>query len=184
DELDRPSALQKGYLPVIRWTLARPALTIIAAVVVLAGTLALVPFVPTNFVGDSGQNTLSIRQTMPAGTSLDAKDAAAQKLEDALGDVDGIETVQVSVGSAGGASSALASLFGGGDASTFSITTSDSADQEQLRSEVQRVIDDLDPDAVGEVSVSSGTGGGGFSSNIDVEITAPDADALESASER
>jgi HAE1 family hydrophobic/amphiphilic exporter-1 len=41
DELERPSALQKGYLPVIRWTLARPALTIIAAVVVLAGTLAL-----------------------------------------------------------------------------------------------------------------------------------------------
>lgn len=184
DELERPTALQKAYLPVVKWTVARPAVTLISAALVLGLSVALVPLVPTNFVGDSGQNTLSIRQTMPAGTSLDAKDAAAQKLEDALGDVDGIETVQVSVGSAGGASSALASLFGGGDASTFSITTSDSADQEQLRSEVQRVIDDLDPDAVGEVSVSSGTGGGGFSSNIDVEITAPDADALESASER
>src|SRR5690606_21253318 len=70
DELERPSVLQKGYLPIIRWTVARPAVTIIAAVVVLAGTLALVPYVPTNFVGDSGQNTLSVSQTLPAGTSL------------------------------------------------------------------------------------------------------------------
>jgi HAE1 family hydrophobic/amphiphilic exporter-1 len=182
DELDRPSALQKGYLPVIRWTLARPALTIIAAVVVLAGTLALVPFVPTNFVGDSGQNTLSVRQTMPAGTSLDAKDAAAQKLEDALAEVDGIETVQVSVGSSGGASSALAAIFGGGGATTFSITTDESADQERLRSDVQDAIDALDPDAVGEISVSSGSGGGGFSSDIAIEITAPDEDSLADAS--
>ncbi|GMA90855.1 hypothetical protein GCM10025869_13840 [Homoserinibacter gongjuensis] len=177
DELDRPSALQKGYLPVIRWTLARPALTIIAAVVVLAGTLALVPFVPTNFVGDSGQNTLSVRQTMPAGTSLDAKDAAAQKLEDALAEVDGIETVQVSVGSSGGASSALAAIFGGGGATTFSITTDESADQERLRSDVQDVIDALDPDEAGEISVSSGSGGGGFSNDIAIEITAPDEDS-------
>lgn len=182
DELDRPSALQKGYLPVIRWTLARPALTIIAAVLVLAGTLALVPFVPTNFVGDSGQNTLSVRQTMPAGTSLDAKDAAAQKLEDALAEVDGIETVQVSVGSSGGASSALAAIFGGGGATTFSITTDESADQERLRSDVQDAIDALDPDEVGEISVSSGSGGGGFSSDIAIEITAPDEDSLVDAS--
>ncbi|MGN6271798.1 MAG: efflux RND transporter permease subunit [Protaetiibacter sp.] len=182
DELESPSALQKGYLPVIRWTVARPAVTIIAAVVVLAGTLALVPFVPTNFVGDSGQNTLSVRQTMPAGTSLAAKDTAAEKLETALEGVDGIETVQVSIGSSGGTSSALAAIFGGGGATTFSITTDEAADQEKLRSDVQRVIDGLDPDAAGEISVSSGTGGGGFSSDIAIKITAPDESSLTDAS--
>jgi HAE1 family hydrophobic/amphiphilic exporter-1 len=119
---------------------------------------------------------------MPAGTSLDAKDAAAQKLEDALAEVDGIETVQVSVGSSGGASSALAAIFGGGGATTFSITTDESADQEQLRSDVQDAIDALDPDEVGEISVSSGSGGGGFSSDIAIEITAPDEDSLADAS--
>jgi HAE1 family hydrophobic/amphiphilic exporter-1 len=182
DELDHPTALQKAYLPVIRWTVARPAITIIAAVIVLAGTLALVPIVPTNFVGDSGQNTLSVSQTMPAGTSLTAKDAAAKQLENALDDVDGIETVQVSIGSSGGTSSALAALFGGGGSTTFSITTDDSVDQEQLRSDVQDAIDALNADEVGEISVSSGSGGGGFSSDIAVEITAPDERALTDAS--
>ncbi|HET8896921.1 MAG TPA: efflux RND transporter permease subunit, partial [Protaetiibacter sp.] len=182
DELEHPTALQKAYLPVIRWTVARPAITIIAAVIVLAGTLALVPIVPTNFVGDSGQNTLSVSQTMPAGTSLTAKDAAAKQLENALDDVDGIETVQVSVGSSGGASSALAALFGGGGSTTFSITTDDSVDQEQLRSDVQDAIDALNADEVGEISVSSGSGGGGFSNDIAVEITAPEEQALTDAS--
>ncbi len=182
DELERPTALQKGYLPVIRWTVARPVVTIVAAALVLVGTLALVPVVPTNFVGDSGQNTLSLRQTMPAGTSLTAKDAAAKQLEEALAEVAGIETVQVSVGSAGGASAALAALFGGGGATTFSITTDESVDQDELRSEVQKVIDGLDPALVGEVSVSSGAGGGGFSSDIEIEITAPDATTLQDAS--
>lgn len=184
DELDRPTALQKGYLPIINWTVAHPVITLTAATAVLAGSVALVPLVPTNFVGDSGQNTLSIRQAMPAGTSLTVKDEAAKRLEDALAGVEGIETVQVSVGSAGGVSSALAALFGGGGASTFSITTDDAADQERLRADVQEAIDGLDPDEVGEVSVSSGSGGGGFSSNIDVEITAPDARTLEEASTR
>ncbi|MCS0498451.1 efflux RND transporter permease subunit [Protaetiibacter mangrovi] len=184
DELEHPSALQKGYLPVIRWTVKRPALTILAAALVLVGTLALVPFVPTNFVGNSGQNTLSVTQTMPAGTSLDAKDTAAKQLESALEGVDGIDTVQVSVGSSGGTSSALAALFGGGGSTTFSITTDDSADQDAIRSDVQDVIDGLDPDEVGEVSVSSGSGGGGFSNDIAIEITAPDADTLQQASDQ
>ncbi|PZQ87473.1 MAG: hydrogenase expression protein [Leifsonia xyli] len=182
DELERPSALQKGYLPVIRWTVARPAVTIVAALLVLVGTLALMPLVPTNFVGGSGQNTLTIQQTMPAGTSLTAKDAAAKKLEAALKGVDGLDTVQVSVGSSGGSSSALAAIFGGAGATTFSITTDDSANQDTIRSDVQDVIDGLSADEVGEVSVSSGSGGGGFSNDIAIEVTAPDAATLQTAS--
>ncbi|AYF97699.1 efflux RND transporter permease subunit [Protaetiibacter intestinalis] len=184
DELERPSPLQRGYLPIIRWTVAHPAITIGAALLVLVGTFALTPLVPTNFVGGSGQNTLTISQTMPAGTSLDAKDAAAKKLEAALDDVDGLETVQVSVGSSGGSSSALAAIFGGGGSTTFSITTDDSLDQDELRANVQDVIDGLDPDAVGEISVSSGSGGGGFSNDIAIDITAPDADTLQEANDR
>ncbi|QEO09159.1 efflux RND transporter permease subunit [Protaetiibacter larvae] len=179
DELDRPSALQKAYLPIIRWTVGHPAVTIVAAALVLVGTLALVPFVPTNFVGGSGQNTLSISQTMPPGTSLAAKDAAAKRLEAALQDVDGLETVQVSVGSSGGSS--LSALFGGGGSTTFSITTDESLDQDELRADVQDVIDGLDASEVGTVSVSSGSGGGGFSSDIAIEVKAPDEATLESA---
>ena len=179
-ELSKPDRLQKGYLPVIRWTVAHPAITLLSAFVVLGITLALVPLVPTNFVGDSGQNTLSVRQTLPAGASLSARDAAAAELESALADVDGIETVQATVGSSGGLSIALGSLFGGAEASTFSITTTEGADQERIRADVQDVIDGLG-DTAGEVTVSSG--GAGFSSDIAIEITAPDEQTLREATD-
>jgi len=135
--------------------------------------------VPTNFVGNSGQNTLSVTQTLPPGASLDTKDDAAKQLEAALEDVDGVETVQVSIGSSGGNS--LAVIFGGGGSTTFSITTDESVDQDELRADVQDAIDAL-PESAGEISVSSG-GGGGFSSDIAIEITAPDAETLQSASD-
>ncbi len=152
---------------------------LVIALLILAGSGFLATKLPTNFISDSGQNTLSVRQSMPAGTSLEAADSAAKTVEDALRDVDGVETVQVSVGSSG---NSFAVLLGGGSDTTFSITTDPDADQDALRSEVSDVIDGLDPDEVGEVAVSTG-GGGGFSSDIEIEISAPDQASLQQAAD-
>ena len=62
DELDareQPSRLQKGYLPVIRWTLKHYVATLLLAALVLVGTVALLPFMKVNFLGSTGQSTAS-----------------------------------------------------------------------------------------------------------------------------
>ena len=177
DELERPTALQRGYLPVLGWTVRHPIVTLAAAAVILAGTVGLVSITPTNFVGDQGQNTISVRQTLPAGSNLEAIDDAATKVEDVLLDIDGVEVVQVSIGSDG--ASVLAAFRGGADA-TYSITTDPDVDQEALRLEVTDALDDLDD--VGELSV--GSGGGGFSSDVEIQIKAADADKLTAATEQ
>jgi HAE1 family hydrophobic/amphiphilic exporter-1 len=179
DELDKPTLLQRAYLPIIRWTLRIPAVVLVLALLILVGSGLLATRLPTNFISDSGQNTISVRQSMPAGTSLEAADAAAKTVEEELRDVDGVETVQVSVGSSG---NSFAVLLGGGSDTTFSITTDPDADQDALRSDISEVIDGLDADQVGEVAVSSG-GGGGFSSDIEIEISAPDQDSLRTAAD-
>jgi hydrophobic/amphiphilic exporter-1 (mainly G- bacteria), HAE1 family len=176
DELDKPTRLQRAYLPALNWTLRHPIVTLSAAAVVLAGTAGLYTLVPTNFVGDSGQNTISVTQTLPAGSNLDAVDDAAQEVEDTLLDIDGIEVVQVSIGSDGGS---IRSFFGGGADATFSLTTDPAFDQEELRRTVTSELDELD--GVGEVSV--GSGGGGFSSDVTIDLRAADADTLASATE-
>ncbi|MCU1417785.1 MAG: hydrogenase expression protein, partial [Schumannella sp.] len=84
DELDRPTLLQRAYLPVIRWTLRFPAITLVLALIILAGSGALASTLKTNFIGSSGQNTLTVTQTLPAGTSLEATDDAATTVEDQL----------------------------------------------------------------------------------------------------
>ncbi|MFT4307646.1 MAG: efflux RND transporter permease subunit [Microbacterium sp.] len=173
-----PSRLQRGYLPVLRWTLAHSRLTMLLAVVVLVGTAALAPLMTTNFLGDSGQNTVTVTQTLGDAASLDAEDAAAQKVEQALQAVDGVETVQTSIGSSG---SAIRDAFSGGAGGiTYSITTSADVDQVALREQVQQAVAALDD--VGTVTVTASSSSVG-SSDIEVEIAAPDQDSLQQASD-
>ena len=173
-----PSRLQRGYLPVLGWTLKHSWATLLIAVLVLGGTLALAPLMKTNFLGDSGQNTFTVTQEVGPAASLDAEDAAAQKVEAVLTGIDGVETVQTSIGSSG---SAIRDAFSGGGAGiTYSITTDASADQVAVRENVQDALADLDD--VGTVTVASGQGGFA-SSDIEVDVTAPSADALQTATD-
>ncbi|WP_213815412.1 efflux RND transporter permease subunit [Glaciihabitans sp. dw_435] len=176
DELEKPTRLQRGYLPVIRWTLKRPVITILIAVLVLFGTGALIPGLKTNFIGDSGQNTLTVSQTLPLGTSLDAQDAAATKVEKVLLDIDGVETVQTSIGSNGGS---LAAAFGGGGGISFSLTTDPDVDQVALQSTVRDKVSTIT--GAGDVTLA-GSSSGFASSTIDIDITANgDADLRDAA---
>lgn len=175
EESARPTILQRGYLPVIRWTLKRPVATLLLAVLVLGGTGALSTGLQTNFIGNSGQNTLTVAQTLPNGTSLDELDAAATVVEDELLAIDGITTVQASIGSGTGT---LAAIFGGSDI-TFSLTTDESFDQEELQQSVRDALADLD--GVGELSVQTQQGPAFGGSDIEIDLTATSRDDLESA---
>ncbi|GAA1797266.1 efflux RND transporter permease subunit [Agromyces neolithicus] len=178
DELEHPSRLQRGYLPIIEWTLRHGVVTIIVAVLILGGTVALVPFMKTNFLGSSGQNTFQVSQVLPVGTSLDAMDAASEPVEGAIRATEGVEIVQTSIGTG---SSPLAAAFGGGGATiTYSVTTDDDADQEALQASVRESVDELDD--VGEVTLTAASGFGA-SNDIDVDITASNAEDLQTATD-
>ncbi len=173
-----PSRLQKSYLPILRWTLKHSWVTLALAVLVLVGTIAAAPFMKTNFLGDSGQNTFTMTQDIGPAPSLEAESAAAEQVEEVLLGIDGIDTVQVSIGSSG---SALRDAFsGGGSGITYSITTDSGADQVALREEVQEAVAELDD--AGEITVASGGGGFG-STDIAIDVTAPDSDTLQTATD-
>ena len=176
EEHETPTRLQRAYLPVVRFTLRRRWATLVAAVLLLAGTGALVPSLQTNFIGDSGQNTLTVAQSLPVGTSLDEQDAAASRVEDALLDVPGVAIVQLSLGQSG---NSIRQFFGSGDI-TYSITTDPDADQAALQDDVRAAIADLAD--VGEVTLQAG-GSGFASSDIEVDLTASGPDALAAASD-
>ncbi|MCS5734616.1 efflux RND transporter permease subunit [Herbiconiux daphne] len=171
------TALQRRYLPIITWTLKHSVVTIVIAIVVLVGTLPLTLLMKTNFLGSSGQNTFTVTQTVPVGSSLDAQSAAASDVESALEGIDGIATVQLTIGSSG---SALRDAFvGGGDSAiTYNITTDDDVDQDALQDTVRTELEKL-PDA-GEISVSASAGFGG-NSDIAVDVTATNQTDLGTA---
>jgi len=178
DELaEKPTLLQRGYLPIIRWTLGRPVATLLIALLILGGTVALVPLLKTNFIGDSGQNTLTVNQSVPLGSSLEAQDEAATKVEQAMLGIDGVEVVQLSLGSG---NDSIRQAFLGGSNITFSLTTDAEVDQVALQSEVRDALAELDD--VGEVSLAAAASGFA-SSDIEINITANGQADLGAASD-
>ena len=177
DVEEKPGRLQRGYLPIIHWTLKFPFVTLLIAVLVLGGTIALAPLMKTNFIGDSGQNTLTVSQKLPVGASLEARDEAAKTVEAALLEVPGVETVQTSIGSSG---SSLRAAFSGGGSTSFSLTTDPDADQVELQADVRDTVAGLDD--VGEVTLAA-AGSGFASSDIAINITATGEQELRDAAD-
>lgn len=175
------TAMQRGYVPIVRWTLKRPAITLLIAVVVFAGTLAATPLMKTNFMGSDEQNSVGLTQTLAPGTSLDAQLAQVERVEAALDGIAAVTTVQVTIGSSG---SGMGAIFGaGGDGVvSYSITTDHDAVQSEVQDEIRAAVAKLDD--AGEFSVGSSGGGVTMSSSIEVAVTAPDQDTLAEASDQ
>ena len=169
--------LRRAYLPLLAATLRRPLATLGVAVLVLIGTGAMVPLLSTNFLGSSGQNTLTVTQALEPASSLQVQSDAAAEVEAALEEVPGIETVQLTIGSSGTSLSAF--LGGGGDSTvTYSITTDEDADQDALQTDVRARLGDLD--GVGDIEVTASSGFG-TDNDITIDVTAPDPGTLDEA---
>ncbi|MFI2486176.1 efflux RND transporter permease subunit [Promicromonospora kroppenstedtii] len=174
---ERRGVWQRAYVPSLAAALRHPAVTLTVAIALLGGTLALVPRMETNFIGAAGQDTLSVTQEFEPGTSLENQDAAAKEVEEVLAGVDGIETVQTTVGSGDGMAAAFG-MGGAGASASFAMTLAEDADGEAVQDDVRDAIAAADLD--GEVTVAAGDAG--FSSTtVDLVVTAPDADDLADA---
>jgi HAE1 family hydrophobic/amphiphilic exporter-1 len=160
-----PTRLQRGYRPIIEWTLRHSVITLVLAVLVLVGTFALAPLMKTNFLGQSGQNTFTVTQQVADGASLDEQRDIGLESGTAIAAVPGVQTVQMTAGRSG---NALQAAFGGGGGATairYSVTTDSGADQTAVQQQVR--------DALGAISDPEGItigGGGGFAGNTAIEV--------------
>ncbi|NUL48689.1 efflux RND transporter permease subunit [Cellulosimicrobium funkei] len=168
--------LQRLYLPVLRGTQRRPAVTLVSAGVLLAGTVALIPVVPTNLLGDTGQNTFTVTATQQPGSSLEETSRAAGLVEEVLVGLEGVQDVQWTAGSAG----FIPGMTGSSDEATFTVLTEADVDQEALQARARTGLAGLE--GAGEVSLSTASGMG-MSSDVEIEVSAPSPESLEQATE-
>ncbi|MFE4542001.1 efflux RND transporter permease subunit [Arthrobacter sp. NPDC056727] len=178
-EAEQRSLLQRGYLPVLNKTQKHPVITLIAAVLVLGGTAAMTPLLATDLLGRSGENSMTVKQELPAGTSLDDTSAAARKVEDVLLGIDGIRDVQVTSGNAQAGFTALTSS--GASNSSFTVVTDEKANQGKLQDTVRSEL--AAAGAAGKISVGSQQGGFGTSSTVDITLKAATSEDLRKASD-
>ncbi|GAA3295749.1 efflux RND transporter permease subunit [Arthrobacter citreus] len=173
--------LQRGYVPILRTTQQHPVYTVVAGVIVLAATAAMTPLLQTNLLGDTGQNTFSVRQELAPGTSLATTSAAAEQVEEVLRNTDGVRDVQVTMGTSSAGFAAFSS--GGSAVASYTVITDQGVDQVALRDTVSSELDSLDDDA-GNITLGSTGGGFGTSNTVDISLSAGDPNELQEASEQ
>ncbi len=176
------TSLQNAYVPALTWALNHRAITLLAAVAIFVGTMALTPLLRTNLFDNSGQNTMSVTQTMPPGTNLNATMAAARKVEAILASTKGVEIYQVTGGSTG-------SLFGAGGGTSasssqaaFSITTDPDADKNAIVEDIRAQVADLRNAGTITVTAEDSSAMGG-ASLIEVQVSASDPAVLKEAND-
>ena len=176
---EKMTLLERGYVPVVRWVTTHRLISIVGALVIFFGSIALVPRLGTNFFDQSSQNTFSITQNLPASTSLQQTDQAARPVEAILASVPGIQTYQVTIGSSG----SVASSFSGGSGSnsaSYAITTDPNVDQVALQRRVQDRLNRLS--GVGTITLSAASQGFN-SSGLQVNVQASDDQTLRTATQ-
>ena len=175
DEKERRSPLQRGYLPVIRFATTRRWLTVGIAVLILFGTLGLGTQLKTNFLDQSGQDTLTISQTLPVGTDLATTNDAAKQVEAVLAARGDVKTYQVTVGN--GDFNPFVGT-GGASGASFDVALTEKADTAKVTDDLRAKFATMT--GIGEVKIggdSSGLGG----SELAVDVQAADAEALAAA---
>jgi hydrophobic/amphiphilic exporter-1 (mainly G- bacteria), HAE1 family len=180
EQKEKKSWLQRGYIPVLRTTQAHPVVTLIASAAVLGFTFSLVPQLKTDFIGDFGGDTFSVRQELPAGSTFEQRDAASKAVEDLILEQDGVETVLATFG---GRADGRVNFGGNANATTIQVSLAKDADGDAIKEAIQEGIDSRSD--IGETSISAGGGPGvGGSGTIDIKIAGTNDEALFAAVEK
>ncbi|MGC5021638.1 efflux RND transporter permease subunit [Micromonospora sp. DT47] len=176
EEKELRSPLQRAYLPTIGFATRSRAtrwITVAVGLLVLLGTFGLSTQLQTNFLDDSGQDTLNISQKLPAGTGLAGTDQAAKRVEEVLGRTDGVETYQVTAGGTdrpweGG---------GGNNTASWSVALGGGTDAKEMKEVLRKEFAALGPE-VGDLTFGQGQG-----DQLEVVVQAADPEALSRAAE-
>ena len=176
---EKDNWLQKAYLPVLDWALHRRWITLAIALAIFIGTLALAPQLKTDFIGNMGDESLTITQTLPSGTSLTETDAEARRMETLLAAEPAVQAYSTSIG---GYSGTFLGAQADTNQATFTVPLKAGSDATEVADRLRTKIADLGPGA-GDIEVSIGSSGSS-ATGVVVYVESSDPEALASANDQ
>jgi multidrug efflux pump subunit AcrB len=170
--------LQRGYLPILRFGLGRPFITLGIALVVFIATLGAATLLKTDFIGSvTDQTTLAIHQKLPPGTRLSTTSTGAEQVENILRADPQVKNYLVTIGG---------SLVPGATPSTntaeFTVLLADGARADTLRPQLQQQMAELDESA-GEVTVTT-TNNESTTNDLTVTVSSENTASLQTGAKR
>ena len=182
----RDSWYQKLYVPMLKWSLAHRAITLVVAALLFLGSFALVPAIGTSFIPSMSQQELTVEIIMPPGTDLIATEEMAVRLEKALSENPEVRNYQTFAGSSGTLMGGFSAMMSGGiNAATITIILNSDADMEKEAEELRQAYADI----AGEGVIVNVTTGDAMSaqmmgSGLDVSVRGDNFQDVASVSEK
>ena len=172
--------LASKYQAVLEWVLKFRKITITGVILIIAGSLALIPQIGAEFIPAADQGQMEISVETDAGSSLKHTEEIAEQVNEKIADYDPlIETNYVSIG--GGSVVGM----GGGEGSTATYTMqlipSDERDQTTIEI-VQKIDKELQTIPGAEITVSSMDAGMGMGDPIEIKLSGPEHEPLRDLS--
>ncbi|WP_030900693.1 efflux RND transporter permease subunit [Streptomyces sp. NRRL S-474] len=177
EEKEARSRLQRIYVPVLRFATRRRLTSVAIAIVVLVGTFGMAPLLKTNFFDQGEVEVLTVKQELKPGTSLEATDTQAKKVEELLDGTEGVKDYQVTIGSSG-----FMAAFGGGtdtNQASYQVMLDDASSAEDVQDRVEKGLAGLK--GIGTTTITAGDGFG--AQDLSVVVKAADAGVLRTAAE-
>ena len=177
-EETKVTRLQGGYLPILRFGLGHPFITLGLALVVFLATLGSATLLKTDFLGSvTDQTTLAIQQEMPPGTSLSATSVAAEQVENLLRADPQVKNYLTTIGG---------SLVPGAPRNTntaeFTVLLVEGARADALRPQLQSQMAELGESA-GDITVTM-TNNEGTSNDLTVTVSSENTKDLQTGAKR
>ena len=177
EERETNTLLHKAYHPVLGWSLRHRVVTLLIAVGIFVGTIALTPHLKTDFIGSMGQESLQISQELPTGTGLEQTDAATRRVEAVLDATREVETYQTTIG---GSSSIFLGSQTSTNHATFTVTLAKGSDSTAVAAGLREKLSEAGD--IGTIEVSQGSNS--QASEMVLYVESSDSAALEKGSDQ
>jgi len=176
-EPEKEPVVRRVYSKILGWGIRHRLITVLIGLVLFAGSLSLLPLIPTNFIDSTDTDVVIAQIELPPGTSQDETSDRVGPFEHFLEEMDEIKIATIRIGGE--------SLFGqpgfnqAASRATTYIAFKEGADAEKLTRRIEDEGFMLYGDGFSVNQISGGPGSGSFQ----LLVTNKDIDALRDANE-
>ncbi|QAS53332.1 efflux RND transporter permease subunit [Halobacillus litoralis] len=166
-----------GYRSILRWVLKFRKTTLAITAALIAGSVALIPLIGTEFIPPSDQGQVEVRVNMPEGTSMEETEVLTEEVDSRIEDFQ--EIIDVSYLSIGGGG--MGSVGNGSsDFASYTIQLVEPGEREKTTQQVMEEIDESLSSIPGaEIQVSEMDAGLGTGAPLQVQLNGAEYEVLD-----
>ncbi|MEH7347491.1 efflux RND transporter permease subunit [Gottfriedia acidiceleris] len=183
-EHSNDTRFMRNYEKLLRSALKRKWIVILLSIVLLAGSLSMIPLLGFSFLPGSVNKTLQVTATLPSNSTVDQSNVVAKELEKYFADSDLIDSVQATVG---GKRDFMMNMDGGKNKAIFQINLKDGKNMNKELSKINKEVPSIvDAKVKGTTIIAKELSQNGppTGNNIDVNLYSANFNDLKDAASK